>query len=170
MNFKHLIISEISRKIGDYYTSKVKKRCASYGQNLRVNFKSTVTNNTFLGDNVNFNGMSIQGLGKVVIGNNFHSGPGCVMITQNHNYNGNKIPYDETFIVKKIRIGNNVWLGSNVMILGGIEIGEGAIIQAGSVVISDIPKYAIAGGNPAKVFKYRDSEHYEELKRKGRFL
>jgi acetyltransferase-like isoleucine patch superfamily enzyme len=63
-----------------------------------------------------------------------------------------------------------VWLGSRVTILGGVTIGEGAIIQAGAVVVSDIPKYAIAGGNPAKVFKYRDIEHYERLKAENRFL
>lgn len=47
--------------------------------------------------------------------------------------------------------------------------GEGAIIQAGAVVVKDIPPYAIAGGNPAKVFKYRDKEHYETLKAQGKF-
>jgi len=52
---------------------------------------------------------------------------------------------------------------------GNITIGEGAIIQAGSVVVSDIPKYAIAGGDPAKVFKYRDIEHYEKLKKEKKF-
>ena len=50
------------------------------------------------------------------------------------------------------------------MVLGGVTLGEGCIIQAGSVVVSDIPDCAIAGGHPAKVFKYRDIRHYEELK------
>lgn len=49
-------------------------------------------------------------------------------------------------------------------ILPGVKIGEGAIIQAGSVVVKDIEKYAIAGGHPAKTFKYRDIDHYEKLK------
>ncbi|GHV46300.1 hypothetical protein FACS1894204_07620 [Synergistales bacterium] len=48
-------------------------------------------------------------------------------------------------------------------------IGEGAIIQAGSVVVSDIPPYAIAGGAPAKVFKYRNREHFERLKAEGKY-
>jgi acetyltransferase-like isoleucine patch superfamily enzyme len=55
------------------------------------------------------------------------------------------------------------------MVLGGVTIGEGAIIQAGSVVVSDIPSLAIAGGHPARVFKNRDGAHYERLKRGGRF-
>lgn len=112
--------------------------------------------------------MNIVGGGKIFIGDNFHSGPGCLMITQIHNYdNGQAIPYDSTYIHKPIHIENNVWLGSRVIILGESRIGEGAIIQAGSVVVSDIPKYAIAGGHPAIVFKYRDIEHYERLKALG---
>jgi acetyltransferase-like isoleucine patch superfamily enzyme len=92
------------------------------------------------------------------------------MITQIHNYDhGNKIPYDDTYIYKDILIKDNVWLGSRVIILGGVTVGEGAIIQAGSVVVSDIPDYAIAGGHPAKVFKYRDKEHYKKLKKQGKF-
>ena len=66
-------------------------------------------------------------------------------------------------------IGDNVWLGNNVIILGGVTIGEGAIIQAGSVVCMDVPACAIAGGHPAKPFKYRDREHYEQMKREGKF-
>lgn len=62
-----------------------------------------------------------------------------------------------------------VWLGNNVIILGGVTIGEGAIIQAGSVVCKDIPDFAIAGGHPAKAFKFRDKEHYLELKEKKKF-
>ena len=50
-----------------------------------------------------------------------------------------------------------------------MKIGEGAIIQAGSTVVKDIEKYGIAGGHPAKVFKYRDIDHYEKLKKEGKF-
>ena len=46
---------------------------------------------------------------------------------------------------------------------------EGAIIQGGSVVHGEIPPYAIAGGNPAKVFKYRNIEHFQKLKAEGKF-
>ncbi|WP_220498070.1 acyltransferase [Rhodopirellula sp. JC639] len=93
------------------------------------------------------------------------------MITQNHRYDdGNAIPYDsKEYVLLDIEIGDNVWLGDRVILLGGITIGEGAIIQAGSVVVSDVPKCAIAGGHPAKVFKMRDVEHYENLKTQGKF-
>jgi acetyltransferase-like isoleucine patch superfamily enzyme len=76
---------------------------------------------------------------------------------------------DNTYIYKDITIEDQVWLGSRVIVLGGVTIGEGAIIQAGSVVVKDIPKYAIAGGHPCKVFSQRDIEHYEKLKLEGLF-
>lgn len=153
------------------YKKRVQKQAKSYGENLHVNASSTVSNNTILGNNVNFNGMKIYGKGRVEIGDNFHSGSECMILTDIHNYDkGKAIPYDETIISKNIKISNNVWIGNRVMILGGVTIEEGAIIQAGSVVVSDIEKYAIAGGHPAKVFKYRNKEHYEKLKEKGKFF
>lgn len=153
------------------YSTKVKYQAKSVGSGLRVNNKSSITNKTILGSNVNFNGMKITGGGIVRIGNNFHSGSGCLMISQNHNYDcGNAIPYDDTYICKDITIDDNIWLGDRVIILAGVHIGEGAIIQAGSVVVKDIPAFAIAGGHPAKPFKNRDIDHYNELKEKGTFF
>lgn len=163
-NFLH----KMCRKI---CTSVVKRQCKSYGDHLRVNMFSVVTKNTIIGNNVNFNGMRISGNGKVLIGNNFHSGTECMIITSYHNYDqGAKIPYDDTYMSKDVVIEDNVWLGSRVIVLGGVKIGEGAIIQAGSVVVKDIPSYGIAGGHPAKVFKYRDVEHYKQLKEQGLFF
>lgn len=57
--------------------------------------------------------------------------------------------------VPKTVIGNDVWIGANVIIPGGIHIGTGAIIAAGSVVVKDVPPYAIVGGNPARIIRYR---------------
>lgn len=153
-----------------YYTLPVKFRVRRCGERLKVNGPTRLNGNIFLGNNVNINGLRIEGKGKVTIGDNFHSGTECLLITQNHNYDqGQAIPYDSTYISKGIIIEDNVWIGSRVIILDGAHIGEGAIIQAGSCVVSDIPKYAIAGGHPAKVFKQRNVEHYEKLKQAGKF-
>lgn len=54
-------------------------------------------------------------------------------------------------------IGNDVWIGQNVLIMGGISIGDGAIIAAGAVVTKDVPSYAIVGGVPAKIIRFRFS-------------
>jgi len=114
--------------------------------------------------------MLVNGSGRVVFGDNFHSGHECLIISNIHNYDtGSKIPYDETYINKDVIIGDNVWFGSRVTVIGGVTIGEGAIIQAGAVVVKSIEACGIAGGNPAKVFKYRDLEHYYRLKKEGRF-
>ena len=153
-----------------YYTWKVKYICHEYGSGLFIGGPSYVTDKTTLGKNVNFNGMRIGGCGNVVIGDNFHSGSECLLIAQNHNYEGNKIPYDDTYICKDIIIEDNVWFGSRVTVLAGVTIGEGAIIQAGSVVVNNIPKYQIAGGHPCRVFGQRDIEHYKKLKEKGAFF
>ncbi len=57
-----------------------------------------------------------------------------------------------------IRIGNDVWIGTHCVILGGVTIGNGAVIAANSVVTKDVPPYAIAAGSPAKVISYRFDE------------
>jgi len=153
-----------------YYTFLVRLSAQKVGRHLMVNQKSKVTPNTIIGDYVGFNGMIIKGDGKVVFGNYFHSGSDCLIISSNHNYDhGKTIPYDNTHIKKDVIIEDNVWFGERVIVLGKARIGEGAIIQAGSVVIGEIPKCAIAGGHPAKVFKYRDIKHYEKLKKEGKF-
>lgn len=135
-----------------------------------MNGPSHATGRTVLGRNVNFNGLRILGTGQVTIGDNFHSGEECLLICQNHDFDGGEaIPYGRGVIPADIVIEDNVWLGARVIVLGGTRIGEGAIIQAGSCVVTDVPRCAIAGGHPARVFKHRDIEHYERLKQAGSF-
>lgn len=64
---------------------------------------------------------------------------------------------------KKIVIGNDVWIGARVTILDGVKIGDGAVIAAGSVVTKDVPSYAIVGGVPASIIRYRTTE--EKIKK-----
>ena len=130
---------------------------------MTVNDYTRLTKNTKLGTNCNFNGLKIPGNGLVIIGNNFYSENQILFFTSNYDY-GDKLPYDETYITKNIIIEDNVWIGSRIIILGGVTLGEGCVIQEGSVMVNSIPKYAIAGGHPAKVFKYRNKEHYQLLK------
>jgi virginiamycin A acetyltransferase len=67
---------------------------------------------------------------------------------------GNKSSYSKGDIVIK----NDVWIGANTSILDGITIHNGAVLAAGSIVTKDVPPYAIVGGNPARVIKYRFSK------------
>ena len=79
-------------------------------------------------------------------------------------------PYCDGFAQKPFEtpegavIGNDVWIGSLVFVKAGVTIGDGAIVAAGSVVTKDVPPYAIVGGVPAKVIRYRfDPQQIEKL-------
>lgn len=150
-------------------TAFAKKQLISYGTNLRVNFPSKFLAKTNVGDYCNFNGIKVYGGGSLSIGSYFHSGKGVEIYTDSHNYEGELIPYDSTNITYDVVIADFVWIGSDVKVLGNVRIEEGAIIQAGSVVVSDIPYCGIAGGNPARVFKYRDIEHFEKIKEEHKY-
>lgn len=87
-----------------------------------------------------------------------------------HDYEaGDKIPYGDKHTIKNVIIDDFVWLGSDVTISGNIHIGEGAIVAIGSVVVKDVPRCAIVGGNPAKIIKYRDIEQFDRLKTEGKY-
>jgi acetyltransferase-like isoleucine patch superfamily enzyme len=155
----------------NFFTYIARLKIKNKGAGLKVNRKSYFygLRHIKLGSNVNFNGITIYGTGGLTIGNNFHSGRDCKIITVNHNFEGDEIPYDSTQIKKQVTIEDNVWLGDNAIILPGAHIKEGAIIGAGAVVRGEIERYGIAIGNPANVVKYRDKIHYEKLKRAKKF-
>lgn len=65
--------------------------------------------------------------------------------------------FEHKSLDERVIIGNDVWIGSHVLIKGGVHIGNGACVAAGAVVVKDVPPYAIVGGVPAKVIRYRFS-------------
>jgi acetyltransferase-like isoleucine patch superfamily enzyme len=71
----------------------------------------------------------------------------CIMDRDYHKFNSN------TEEIKPVKIGDNVWIGCNSIILKGITIGNGAVVAAGSIVTKDVPPKVLVGGNPAKVIK-----------------
>lgn len=123
-----------------------------------------------LGDNVHINaGAFIRAEGGLKIGDNTHISRNLVLYTMNHDYQGQRLPYDEGKILKPVEIGRNVWIGMNVVIAPGVTIGDGAIIGMGSVVAQDVPALAVVGGQPVRVLKQRAADHYQALEQQGRY-
>lgn len=143
---------------------QVRSKARSIGENFYCGKFSTVNKNTVISSNVKLNGLHISGNGEVYIGSNCVFGFDTLIISDTHNYKGNLLPYDDTFITKNVVINDFVWVGARAIILPGSVIGEGSIIQAGAVVHGFIPPLSIVGGNPAIVFKMRDKSHYDSIK------
>lgn len=147
------------------------RKAAHIGDHVLIKKRWNVTKGVTVEDYVLASGeITVTGAGKLNIGHHTCIGPDLYVITSNHNFDdATKIPYDAEDVVKNVEIGPFVWLGARCMILPGTKIGEGAIIQGGSVVHGEIPPCAIAGGNPAKVFAYRNKEKFYNLKAAGKY-
>ena len=78
--------------------------------------------------------------------------PNCSFYTAGHPLNAETRNKGLEY-AKPIEIGNNVWIGGNVIVLPGVKIGDNAVVGAGSVVNKDIPANVVAVGNPCKVIK-----------------
>lgn len=153
------------------WTFYAQQKVKSYGTGLRVNFRCFFTSEMIIGDDCHFNGLEVVGCGTLTIGDHFHSGSNILILTQNHNYNkATALPYDHNDIIRPVSVGKNCWIGSRVIILPGTVIEDGVVVQAGAVLSGKIPKYAVVGGNPWKVIKYRDIERYEELEKQKLYV
>ena len=87
-------------------------------------------------------------------------------VFQNVKHSGPKRKFSEFDFegIKRTIIGNDVWIGRRAIIKAGVTVGDGAVIGSGSVVTKDVPAYAIVGGVPSKILKYRfDEETIKEL-------
>lgn len=151
---------------------RVTKRLKKYGDVNDLNSKTKILypNKVEIGSYIYIgpNGY-INGLGGVSIKSGTIIGPNLVIHSANHKYKQAKyLPYDESFDFRKVIIKENVWIGGNVIITPGSEIGEGCIIGAGTVVSGKIPDLSIVVGNPCRVIKKRDKDHYFKLKNEGK--
>ena len=163
-----IILQKIKRFFLNRKLNKIKSSFGHLGTNVQIDISTNfiypknlaVGNNVYIGPKGFLNAMA-----KIEIKSGTIIGPNLMILTANHNFkNPNYLPYDETYILKEVIIGENVWIGANVLILPGTEIEEGAIIGAGTVVSGKIPKMAIVIGNPCQVVSYRNKEKYMDLK------
>ena len=145
--------------------------------NVRFGYASGTGQNCFLKNAVIGKYVCIAGNVRTVTGRHPSSGyvsihPAFYSTTQQWGFS---YVSNDTYIVNKwiddrnqisVRIGNDVWIGESVSIMEGVTIGDGAIIAAGAVVTKDVPAYAIVGGVPAKIIKFRfTSEQIDFLER-----
>lgn len=150
-----------------FYSYNARKKAKSLGKNVKFQGAGvSLSHWTVVGDDSGFGGkVSIRGDGPVTIGKGVAIAEGTIIYSQVHDYDtGDDLPFGKYFTYPEIRIDDYVWIGLYSIILPGAHIGEGAIVQAGSVVMGEVPPCAIVGGNPAKVIGYRDFDHYNKLK------
>lgn len=97
----------------------------------------------------------VQARNGIVIGSNLRMGPGVGLISANHDVDD----YDQWRDTPPIRIGDNVWLGMNCVVLPGVTIGDNVVVGANSVVTSDLPSNVVVAGNPCRIL--RDKPPYK---------
>lgn len=154
-------------------------------------FKKNIdSSGAVVGDGVTIGlGVTITGFDDLTIGNNVYIGSGCfiraeggleigdnviisrnvVIYTQSHNYNGQRLPFDETYLNRKVKICSNTWIGMNATISPGTIIGEGVIVALGSNVYGEIPERAIVGTCSPKIIGFRHKTGYIARKRSHAF-
>lgn len=128
----------------------------SCGENVNIERGATISSKLSIGDNSGI-GVNCTCGGELTVGNDVMMGPECVIISRNHEFSNTDIPmrlqgYRQE---QPCVIGNDVWIGRRVMIMPGVTIGNGVVIAAGAVVTKDVPDFAVIGGVPAKIIKYR---------------
>lgn len=144
-------------KLRYFFTRKIIKHCgkdvivknrAYFGNGLRLSVgdRSQIGQNCTLG-------------GAIILGSDVLMGPDVVMMATSHAYDRIDIPINRQGATeeKAITIGDDVWIGTRVIILPGVEVGSHSIIAAGSVVTKSCDSYSIIGGVPATLIRKRDS-------------
>lgn len=150
-----LLIRKILGKTGDYVHIEAPFHC-DYGYNIEV------------GENffANYN-LTVLDVGKVRIGKNAQIAPNVSIYTAGHPVHPDTRNSGYEYGIA-VTIGDDVWIGGNVVILPGVTIGDRAVIGAGSVVTGNIPANAIAAGNPCKVIRMiteADRDYYYKDRR-----
>ena len=150
--FEYNLIKPSNRKEREQL---IKKIFAKTGENILVesSFQCDYGYNIFVGENfyMNHNGVILDAA-KVEFGDNVFIAPNCGFYTAGHPIDVEQRNKGLEY-AKPIKVGDNVWIGGNVVVLPGVTIGNNCVIGAGSIVVKNIPDNSIAVGNPCKVIK-----------------
>ncbi|MEQ8197220.1 MAG: sugar O-acetyltransferase [Clostridiaceae bacterium] len=134
------LIRDILGKAGVNINIEAPFHC-DYGKNIEIG------NNFF----ANYN-CTMLDVGKIIIGNNLQFAPNVSLYTAGHPLHPDSRNSGYEYGIS-ITIGDNVWLGGNVVVNPGIHIGNNVVVGSGSVVTKDIPDNMIAAGNPCRVIR-----------------
>ena len=114
--------------------------------------------NIYMGEGCTANyGLIILDNAKVTFGHHVFIGPRCIFTTAVHPLSAEKRRTNRIYAFP-ITVGDSVWFGTDVKVLAGVTIGDGAVIGGGSVVCHDIPPRCLAAGNPARVIRTLDED------------
>lgn len=139
----------LRRKLAEQFLEKC-------GTNLRVKHNADVSMNVSVGDHSEFGQRSLIH-GGVSLGSHVIMGPDVKIYARNHRTDDLTVPIQlQGKVQKHTTIGDDVWIGANVVVLPGVVVGDHAVLAAGAIVTKDVPDWAIVGGNPARVLKYRN--------------
>lgn len=129
------------------------------GKQVNIEQGAVFSSKVSLGD---YSGIGVNARinGTCSIGHHVMMGSDVVILTRNHAFDRLDIPMMEQSFEEErpVLIGNDVWICDRVIILPGIQVGDGSILAAGAVVTRDVPPYAIVGGVPARIIRMRTAE------------
>lgn len=114
-------------------------------------------NNIFLGSNIYLVDSLLNAgdsVGKITIDDFVFFGTNVSILARAHNYNVFNFERHHQIIEKPIHIKEGAWIASGAIVLGGVIVGKHSVVGAGSVVVNDVPDYAIVAGNPAKLIRF----------------
>lgn len=137
---RNKIMKQILGKTGNFFRIEQPFMC-DYGYNIEIGENFYANHNLIILDG-----------NKVKFGDNVFIAPNCGFYTAGHPVDVERRNKGLEY-AKPIEIGNNVWIGGNVIVLPGVKIGDNTVIGAGSVVNKDIPANVVAVGNPCRVIK-----------------
>lgn len=155
---QHLPRSYSGFKLGQVWLRRLcgKMMLEHCGKEVNIERNALFSNKVSLGD---YSGIGVNAkiYGRCYIGNYVMMGEDCTVITRNHQFDRIDIPmmHQDFSEEEPVIIGNDVWIGDRVTILPGVQIGDGCIVGAGSVVTRSLPAFSIAAGNPARVIRSR---------------
>lgn len=161
-NLFFIVLNLLPRMIRDFFFRMIfkkygKNNMIDYGVYFRYPWKITIGNNVSINRGGKFFPSFNIKDSEIILGNHIAIGPGVSFFSASHETKGKGL--EDT--ASTIKVSDYVWIGGNSLILSGVEICEGAIIAAGSVVVKKVDPYTIVAGNPAKEIRKRKMEANE---------